>query len=406
MNGRLVTALALATFFVVVQFYTSLASLSATPPVGYVFANRAVAVALIASLVSAVFIALVRLVRERIRPDATSRALLLAWLGAASVSAVLGLDPLAGVQVVAIMALCALGHLGLVAYLRERRTRQVVLGAYLALGGLATLGALAMVASHRPAELWTLNHGRAAGVFVTANQFAAFLIAFIFVALGVAYGERGGWRVLGLGCALVGCAALIATVSQAGWLGAAAGAIFFAVALGARRAALGFAVALVVAAAFFAIRPATRHNPAEAFDRVRIWTSGVRVATLFPLTGVGPMAYWRVYPAVRPPNADSPGTFGALHPHDVYLSLAAETGVVGLVAFGFGWWRFARAMRVRLRASALPERALGIGACAALVAVFVQGLFDTVGVVELTFVWIPYAALALGSVAPAEAIRS
>jgi len=112
------------------------------------------------------------------------------------------------------------------------------------------------------------------------------------------------------------------------------------------------------------------------------------------------MGYFRIYPAIRPLNADLPGTFGALHPHDAYLSLAGETGAVGLVAFGYGWWRFARTMRSRLRACAKPDRVLGLGICAALVAVLVQGIFDTIGVVEMAFVWIPFSALALGCVAP------
>jgi hypothetical protein len=36
---------------------------------------------------------------------------------------------------------------------------------------------------------------------------------------------------------------------------------------------------------------------------------------------------------------------------------------------------------------------------AGLVAVLVQGLFDTIGVVEMAFVWIPYTGLALAAVA-------
>jgi len=400
--ARLVTPCALATFFVVVQFYTSLASLSPTPPVGYVFATPAVAKFLVAALVVTTLCLLVRLLHDRAQPAATSAAILGAWLGSALLSAVLGLDPWSSLQVVGMMAMCAIFHVALVRYTRDPGVTPALLGAYLAVGAAAAVAALEMVATHRPASLWALNHGRAAGVFITANQFAAFLIAFIFVALGVGLGRPRRLRTLALAAAAVGLVALASTVSQAGWLGAAAGAVFFAWASGARRVAGACALVLALAGAGFAVRPAALHNPAEAFDRVRIWRSGARVAELFPLTGVGPMAYWRVYPAVQPPNADPPGTFGALHPHDVYLSLAGETGAVGLGALGFGWWRFVRAMRTGLRRSPRPDRMLGIGVCAALVAVLVQGAFDTIGIVEMTFVWIPYAALALACVAPAR----
>ncbi len=394
------TALALATFFVVVQFYTSLASLSPTPPVGYVFATPALAAGLVGLLVLTTLVLAVRLVRDRRPPGGTSAALLGAWIGSAALSSLLGFDPRSGLQVVGMMLLCGVAHVALERHFRDAGVASAVLVAYLMAGGIATLAALAMFATRRPAALWALNHGRAAGVFVTANQFAAFLIAFIFVALGVGLGRTGTLRALSLGCAAVGALGLAATISQAGWLGAAAGAFFFAAASGARRLAALVAVAIVIGGTAFVVRPTARHDPAETFDRVRIWTSGIRVAELFPLTGVGPMAYWRVYPAVRPPNADPPGTFGALHPHNVYLSLAGETGAVGLAAFACGWWCFVRTMRGRLRSSAYPQRMLGLGACAALVAVLVQGFFDTIGIVEMTFVWIPYTALALGAVEP------
>ncbi len=394
------TTLALGAFFTVVQFYTSLAALSPTPPVGFVFASPSVALVLVAILVAATLWSLVRLLPEHARLDATSTAICAAWVGSAALSAVLGVDPTSSLQVVGMMVMAAIFHLAFVRFAREPGVVRGVIGAYIAVGTTATLAALVMFAFHRPAALWALNNGRAAGFFVTANEFAAFLIAFVFVASGVALGRRGIARTAGLAAVAIGCAALAATVSVAGWVGAAVGAIFFALALGARRVAILVAIVIVVGGAVFAIRPAARHNPAESFDRLRIWRSGLRVAELFPLTGVGPMGYFRIYPAIRPLNADLPGTFGALHPHDAYLSLAGETGAVGLVAFGYGWWRFARTMRSRLRACAKPDRVLGLGICAALVAVLVQGIFDTIGVVEMAFVWIPFSALALGCVAP------
>jgi O-antigen ligase len=265
-------------------------------------------------------------------------------------------------------------------------------------GLVASLAALAMVAVRRPAELWALNHGRAAGVFVTANQFAAFLIAFVFIALGTALGN-GGARRLGAAAAAAGTVALLATVSLAGLLGAAVAATFYSMALGARRLAAAFAAAIALGAAVLALGPAARHNPAESLDRLRIWQAGLRVAELFPLTGVGPMAYFRVYPAVRPPNGDLPGTFGALHPHDAYLSLAGETGLVGVGATLFGWLRFGRAFRAGVSRLDGGARRFAYGVAAGLVAVLVQGLFDTIGVVEMAFVWIPYTGLALAAVA-------
>ena len=54
-------------------------------------------------------------------------------------------------------------------------------------------------------------------------------------------------------------------------------------------------------------------------------------------------------------------------------------------------------MRRKLAVAARPARRLGLAICAALVAVLVQGLFDTIGIVQMTFVWIPFTGLALAA---------
>lgn len=397
--GRSPLALALATYFVVIGFYTSLAALSPTPPVGYLFATPAVASALVAALVLATLVAGASLIRARRGFAGPSLGILAPWIGTAALASLLGFDPRSGLAVVGMMLMGAVFHLALVRHYGRPGVRDALLGAYLGVGLGASLAALVMVATRRPEALWALNHGRAAGFFVTANQFAAYLIALLFIALGVGLGASGNLRRLGAVACAGAFVALVASFSQAAWLGAAAGGVFFAFAVGARRVALGLVVAGLIATIVVVVRPTAGHDPAESFDRLRVWQAGVRVLELFPLTGVGPMTYFRVYPAIRPTGGDLPGTFGALHPHDAYLSLAGETGIVGLAAATLGWWRFGRAMRSRLLARPAEARFVGLGVCAALVAVLVQGIFDTIGVVEMAFVWIPYTALALASTA-------
>jgi O-antigen ligase len=400
-----VTAPALAAFFVVVQFYTSLAALSPTPPVGYLIAGRAVAAALVALMALCAAICAAQLWRDRAVPLRASRALLLAWIGAALIASLLGVDPLSGLQVVGVMLLAAAFHLALVRYYAYPGVASGLLWAYLWAGTLAAVLALGMLLTRVPAALYADNQGRAAGPFVTTNQCAVFLVLFVFVALGTALSASGRLRALATLSLAPALAALAATFSLGGALGAAAGALFFAFASGARRVAAGLAVVFVAAGLGIALRPVTGHDPSGAFDRLRTWRAGLRVAELFPLSGAGPMAYWRVYPAIRPPNGDPPGTFGALHPHDAFLSLAGETGVLGLAALGYGWWCLGSAVRSSLQRRPPRERWLALGVCAGLAGTLVQGIFDTVGIVQMSFVWIPYAALALATAAagPAEA---
>jgi hypothetical protein len=394
-----VVALALAAYFVAVQFYTSLAALSPTPPVGFAFLGRSGAAALAGVLVFSALVCLAALVRERaLRAGSPSRTILATWIGAAFVSALFGLDPLSGVQVVATMVLGAFFHLALVRNFRRPAVAPTVLLAYLSVGlGAAFLG-IAMVLAHEPAELYASAHGRAAGAFLTANEFAEFLDLFAFVSLGVAAGAREPLlRGLGWAGVALGACALVLTFSREALAGAAAGAVFFALAQGRSRTALALGAATALAAALLLLRPFPHHDPSDSFSRLRTIESGIRVASLFPLTGVGPVSYWRVYPSIRTVNGAEPGTFGALHPHDVYVSLAGELGLAGLAAAAFGWVRFVAVVRRRLPLVAPADRALALGVCAGFVALAVSGVLDTVGIVQMTFVWIPYTALALGA---------
>jgi O-antigen ligase len=330
--------------------------------------------------------------------NAGSLRVLIPWIGAALICSLTGLDPASGLQVVGMMLLAASFHMALVRYYGEPGVARTVVASYLAAGLAASAAALAMLALRRPALLWALNHGRAAGPFVTANQCAAFLVMFVFVALGAALATASRrLRALAICSAGVGLLALLATVSQSGYLGAAAGAAFLLGAFGLRRWAYALCAAIVAAPAAAALRPAALHNPADAVNRLRTWTAGWRVAELFPLVGVGPMAYWRVYPEVRPPNGAPPGTFGALHPHNAYLSLAGELGFAGLAACALGGAAFVRQIRRDLAAADPARRRFTLGVCAGFVGVLVQGMFDTIGIVQMTFVWIPFAGLALAA---------
>jgi O-antigen ligase len=401
-----VRAAALAVFFVAIQFYTSLAALSPTPPVGYVFLNRAGASALIALAIFASLVALVELVRAKANVPPSSRIVLGAWIGAAALAALFGLDPRSGFEVVGMMLVAAIFAVALLRFYGEAPVARTLLVAYLVAGCIAAAAALAMLASHRPAALYALNHGRAAGFFVTANQLATYLLLMGYTALGVALAARKPLlRTLGWAAALGAALALAASFSRSGWIGAAAGALFLLMVLGRRRAALLAGGTLMAALAVLALLPTARHDPADAFNRVATLAAGVRAATLFPLSGVGPMSYWRAYPEVRLPGGAEPGSFGALHPHDIYVSLAGELGLLGLLALAAGWAAFGRALRERVRVSGADPR-LALAVCAGLVATLAQGVFDTVGIVQMTFVWIPYSALALAAagagLAPAE----
>lgn len=116
--------------------------------------------------------------------------------------------------------------------------------------------------------------------------------------------------------------------------------------------------------------------------RLELWRSAVQMARAAPWVGQGPMHFAHV------PNPE------AAHPHSIYLQLAAEWGVLmllaGLLAAGSLLWRLGR----RLRHEAHAEQALlGSTLCLAVVAVLVDGAFSGNFVMPIPQMWM---ALALG----------
>jgi putative inorganic carbon (HCO3(-)) transporter len=134
------------------------------------------------------------------------------------------------------------------------------------------------------------------------------------------------------------------------------------------------------------------HNPAENYTRLSIWQAGIEIVRRFPLTGVGPFDFARIYPLVRLPDGD----LTAFHAHSFLLTIFAEMGAVGVLAVLWAWWRFAVALNERLRAARPAHATLALAVAAGLVGTWVQGLIDTVSVV-LFGLWLPSMALALAT---------
>jgi len=175
--------------------------------------------------------------------------------------------------------------------------------------------------------------------------------------------------------------ALALTLVRGAWLGFGAG-ILVALA-GVRRRWIAVAAVAVVAAFLVAVprvreRAETIGDPADATTRERLAMAdaGLRMLREHPLTGVGIGGVKRLYPVYAPPQAMRRHTS---HLHNTPLQIAVERGLVGLALwlwiFGAFFVRAGGLLR-RVPAIGAADRALVIGALAAVTSFLVGGLFE------------------------------
>lgn len=385
---RILPAAFAFTYFVVPLFPPFITLTAVTIP-GVSLLPRAFAIVLLAMMAAMAVYGTVMLLQP---PRERSPLLfpLLGWLGAALLAALLGFNPAGGLLFIGIFGLGVVWHLALLRFYREPRVSRAIFWSYLLSGTLASLAAIVMVFARIPADQYAIGHGRAIGTFILPGELAGYLIIFLPIAFAVARvtADRA-LRALAWIALAVGLAALALTFSRAGWMGFAAAVAFFGFASGSVRRRYAPLIVLGGLAAVLVVFNA-HHNPAENYTRLSIWQAGIEIVRRFPLTGVGPFDFARIYPLVRMPDGD----LTAFHAHSFLLTIFAETGLVGVLAVLAAWWRFALELRLRLRTARPAHAMLALAVAAGLVGTWVQGIIDTVSVV-IFGLWLPSMALAL-----------
>ncbi|MDW8212252.1 MAG: O-antigen ligase family protein [Roseiflexaceae bacterium] len=230
-------------------------------------------------------------------------------------------------------------------------------------------------------------------------------------------------------------AALIASFSRGGWIGAAIGVLGIALSLGRRAlpvlaglAATGAAVALLAAAGVLpealVTRLASIWRSVAWFDAATVTVTPENFAVVermahlqagwemfrsAPLFGVGPGNYSVAYPEF------AVGAWYASrgHAHNYYLHMAAETGIIGILAYlaliGGVIWQASRALR---RTIDPVLYGTAVGGCGIIAAVAGHNLFENLHVlnfgIQLAVVWAVICAIArhADSVQPRCAISS
>ncbi|MGV9228427.1 O-antigen ligase family protein [Streptomyces nigra] len=227
----------------------------------------------------------------------------------------------------------------------------------------------------------------------------------IVAATGLALGTRSArQRLVAVGCAAVLLVPLAVSFSRGAWIATAVTCGAVLLLAGVRRAAGVFAAVVaagVVLVGGFGVGAAqleerltsiTRVTDApdqSVVDRYTMWAAAADMWSADPLNGVG----LKGFPAHRDGHAslalssgsDTEGAGQAfvrqplLSPHNMYLLLLSEQGLVGVVTVAGGWLALLVCALRRLRRGAGPVRDCALAACGLLMWQLVNFLYADIG---------------------------
>ncbi|HWJ11517.1 MAG TPA: O-antigen ligase family protein [Nocardioides sp.] len=348
----------------------------------------------VAMAVSAVLVVRI-LVRDE-QPIPSSVLLLGLGLGVvvSVMAAALGVSPGAATMRVA-LGLVALGYAAGIAMARRPGLDRDATDLLVVAGGVTAAKALTAAGSLTTSTNGWVVDGRLTGPFAQPNELGMFCAALLPIAVACLVARSSRLRATVLGVASV-CilAAWVLSMSRGAWIGGAVSLVFLAVveprsrrllrAAGSTLAATCvLAFALPVQTPLLGVIGARLRSLGDAdgneYDaRPLIWGEAWRQITQRPWFGVGPDGY-RV---AATDSASAVSSYGAEHPHDLYLTVLVERGVTGMAAGAVVVAGVAVALRRHLqsRGSADPAAVLvrtrALAVLAALVAVAVHGVFD------------------------------
>lgn len=222
--------------------------------------------------------------------------------------------------------------------------------------------------------------GRTPGPFSTAMTFGGVLLILcsLFLAVGVGGGLSRRVRIAVVPAALAAAAALFFSFTRSSWLGMLAATITI-LSLLRRRWLIPITVLIVMIAlllpAPYRARITSIWDPhyRTNVQRLEMLRGGWGIWTDHPWFGVGTMDLADTYRRYMPPGAVH--VHG--HLHNIFLQVAATTGIVGLAAFCYLLYAFGRLMIGNLRRPLPPpERAWVVGSIGAFAGFIVNGLFE------------------------------
>jgi O-antigen ligase len=282
----------------------------------------------------------------------------------------------------------------------DRGVRTLLTVLFLAGAGQALVGVAQFLGGWGPPAFAIGGFMRAHGMFGQPNPFAGYLGSILPIALAMSLvASPGYFRYVALFAVTCTSAGVALSLSRGAWLGLILAIAAMAVAWGprSRRLVTPTAAALLLVGLLgvvgalppaladrvtsitnnFGIFDAREVRPtAENFavvERMAHWQAGWEMFLDYPIFGVGPGNYPAVYDRYAIPGwRESLG-----HAHNYYINMAAEAGLVGLIALLLLSALAYRATVRQIRRATEPfRRALAIGLLGSLVLLSVHNMFD------------------------------
>lgn len=261
--------------------------------------------------------------------------------------------------------------------IRAIQQRKILLSAVALSGTVVALAGLAQLVWWRD----TFQDGRLSSFFhPVANYAAMYLGPILILTIGGLLWKhlhRGWWVAVG-----VMVVALILAVSFGGYLAVGAGLFIYWWRWPNRRtkglAMMSAAAVLLLGIVILAKTPylTEKFNTSDrssSLVRTQIWRTSWQMIVEHPVVGIGPNAYESVYRETIPKLYWPPLEWLVSQPHQLYLALWLETGLLGLMAFIailYVWMR-------RIWSPARSDDGVALAAFAAMIAILVHGLVDT-----------------------------
>lgn len=234
------------------------------------------------------------------------------------------------------------------------------------------LTATVVSAAYAVYQYGLLEVQRATAFMDHTNRLATLLVFFGIWGVGYLLDKPGRLPWLALPFGVVTVAGLNATMSRGGWIAAAVGLAIFAL-RGQRRFLAVFLIAITVFGIFIVMdddwlaRFQTSYRVDANQDRIVLWEAATKIAADYPMLGAGPGSFLRLGGEYIAPKRYVPHAT----PHNIVLSIVADTGLIGILAF---LWLMGKA-GVAARFLWRHGNAFYVGLVAAVGSIFANDLF-------------------------------